>query len=316
MRGRIFAETVRACDAMPSGAVHLFYGFFTGLAVSSYYKEFTPPLVIVYGVSNFLGPDLGTWGEWFVENVAYMPDAARFALSMAHSVLGYMLFLSVPLAYVFSRKSFWKYIAACDRSNVSFTEALRLTVAGGLAHFFLETLFEEDGRDPLYRRILSTGSFDTPQYLPAHIIIIVGIFTISIPCIFVRTVDQGHERCARALAKLLILYCTYFAIAKYLFDVAPAGEEADLGVILFLVVFLALPVALCVNVAEERRRSGLSSGNVDLERHSGYAQQCKESETTATSLLPSISLLRAYGGGLLLLILNVCAFALMVRAFE
>lgn len=260
---------------MPGGPAHLLYGFSVGILLSKATKgDFSPLCVCIYSLNNFLGPDLGTWGGWFEENFFELPRIVSFVLENLHSIMGFVLVFSLPLAYAYShvepdaifRKGQWE--------KLTIYEAFNLVVAGGLSHFMLETLFEDGGHTRLYKRIISTGNFDDPSKddLPLSVICIVGSICLAVPILFVlsvrkstrRSIENDLDKATVRLISLTSIFLCYFALQKYILHRAPEGEEADLGVILFLGVFLILPLALCVQTAQQisRRRRAKKDGEI------------------------------------------------------
>ena len=173
-----------------------------------------------------------------------------------HSIEGYVFVFSFPLSYIYTRFIPWKSILPRHYRIPSIHDAWELTVAGGLSHFFLETLFEENGNTELYRLILSTGSFDSNE-IPPLTIIVVGFVCVLVLYVFLtgwRRKNNPYEAnvIMKNLLKLCIVYLLYCSVSKYILLRSPVGEEADLGVLLFLMFFHFLPVYLCLRCANRR----------------------------------------------------------------
>ena len=64
---------------MPGAPCHLLFGFITGTGLHIVLdSNFTPPFILIFGISNFLGPDLGTWYVVLdFENETRDPHATR-----------------------------------------------------------------------------------------------------------------------------------------------------------------------------------------------------------------------------------------------
>ncbi|KAJ3020577.1 hypothetical protein HKX48_000598 [Thoreauomyces humboldtii] len=162
-----------------------------------------------------------------------------------------------------------------DVSSTTFSEGLTffkswlLAVAGCLLHFRLDTLYEDNGADPLYRAIIDTG-----YWLPGANDIIyrsVGVsFALSLGILIathtivhtslrstlpgipsrLRAVMQTWEGrvcvSAAVCAVVAVAYCLFVWSRLNINPRVPAvGEEADLGVILFEAATGLLPLALC-----------------------------------------------------------------------
>lgn len=246
---------------MPGGPAHLLHGFGMALLLSKATNgRFAPPHAVIYGISNYLGPDLGTWGGWFKDNFTALPGIVSSAMDYLHHPVGFVCIFSLPLAVLFNRFP-WHMFALDHCPKPSATGCWFLIVAGGLSHFFLETLFEENGQTDLYRTILGTGAFEEPNVndIPLWVIIVVGMFCLAIPGVYIHafgfaegknSFESQWRRAASGLSQWTALFVTYFALCRYGLDVAPVGEEADLGVIMFMILFIFSPLWLCLRSIE------------------------------------------------------------------
>ncbi|KAE9453760.1 hypothetical protein C3L33_14341, partial [Rhododendron williamsianum] len=107
-----------------------------------------------------------------------------------------------------------------------------LISAGSLSHFFLDHLFENPR---LKRRI--------------------GLFCR------VKSLNSIRNRSNESMRLILIiasLYCLWCASQIYLVNPrrAPVGEEADLGVLVFLGIYLFLPHGLCIMSMNPKEYAG------------------------------------------------------------
>ncbi|XP_076912253.1 uncharacterized protein LOC143570503 [Bidens hawaiensis] len=135
-------------------------------------------------------------------------------------------------------------------------QCLLLVSAGSLSHFFLDHLFEENGHSTVYTWILGTGWWKGHAPVNPDAVVVVGFLCGCLIIGFIRINRMKGERNIRKQSgnsvKLLItiasMYCMWCASQIYLVDPPrPAvGEEADLGVILFLAVYFFLPHSLCI----------------------------------------------------------------------
>lgn len=238
-----------------------------------------------------------------------MPKPILVIMEHLHSIEGYVFVFSFPLAFAFKKMT--RKILPRHNSIPSLQDSWELVVAGGLSHFFLETLFEENGSTKLYRLILSTGSFDSNE-IPPLTIVLVGSVCILILYIFLtgfgRNEQNKNLQAQHVMRNLLILclvYVIYCALSKFIFFRSPVGEEADLGVILFLGVFYFLPICLCLRCAARHRRA--SQHDSELKQ---FTHDCSNI-STGLSLLPEFSY-RTQNEFIILVFLNCFAFLTLV----
>lgn len=131
-----------------------------------------------------------------------------------------------------------------------------LIAAGSLSHFFLDHLFEENGHSTMYTWILSTGWWKGRAPINPDAVFVVGLLCICLIGGFVyinrvkhaKSVTETSNQSFFLILVIATLYCMWCASQIYLRNPPqPAiGEEADLGVIIFLAIYLFLPHGLCV----------------------------------------------------------------------
>lgn len=137
-------------------------------------------------------------------------------------------------------------------------QCILLVAAGSLSHFFLDHLFEENGETTTYKWILSTGWWEeggAPNKPEA--VIVVGILCgwLIFGFIYINRVmrdksiiDKRTTITVKHILGTVFVYCLWCSSQIYLRrPPQPAiGEEADLGVLIFLVVYFFLPHTLCI----------------------------------------------------------------------
>ena len=202
-----------------------------------------------------------------------------------HSIEGYVFVFSFPLAVAFTQIS--KKVLPRHYKVPSLQDSWELVVAGGLSHFFLETLFEENGNTELYRLIISTGSFESNE-IPPLTIVLVGSVCVLVVYIFLKGFARNEKNTThqaqlvmRNLLRLSLVYILYCAVSKFMFSRSPVGEEADLGVLLFLGVFHFLPIYLCFRCAARHRRGVIHDNEQQHEQSALYC--CLETGSSMTS---------------------------------
>jgi hypothetical protein len=151
---------------------------------------------------------------------------------------------------------------------LTFKDCYFLSIAGCLLHFQIDHIFEENGRDKFYLWILSTGNFDTSTNTPLSIscIFFVSLCTLSLVIGFswihiIRNHQitnnnnsinkfSFHMKIKYTLLLFIIIIIIYFiflVVSKYIFEFpAVVGEEADLGVLVYIMIFHFLPFYLCL----------------------------------------------------------------------
>ena len=240
-----------------------------------------------------------------------MPKPILILMEHLHSIEGYVFVFSFPLAVAFTQIS--KKVLPRHYKVPSLQDAWELVVAGGLSHFFLETLFEENGNTELYRLIISTGSFDSNE-IPPLTIVLVGSTCILVLYIFLKGFARNEKNTnhqaqivMRNLLRLSLVYILYCAVSKFMFSRSPVGEEADLGVMLFLGVFHFLPIYLCFRCAARHRRGVIHDNEQQHEQSALYC--CLE---TGSSMLPKSFHESQQKEFIFLVILNVLAFSILI----
>ncbi|KAL0342815.1 UNVERIFIED_CONTAM: hypothetical protein Scaly_1944100 [Sesamum calycinum] len=187
----------------------------------------------------------------------------RFSLDASHEnlnvklyfILGMVIDLEVPL---------------------TMKQCFLLIFAGSLSHFFLDHLFEENGHSSMYTWILSTGWWKTRAPINPDAVVVISLLCASLIGGFiyiyrVKPLKSSRKQYHKSLRLILVIastYCLWCASQIYL--VSPrrpaVGEEADLGVLVFLGVFFFLPHWLhSVDELEGHRR--LHGTTSSLEKH-------------------------------------------------
>ncbi|KAJ6375578.1 hypothetical protein OIU77_000540 [Salix suchowensis] len=199
---------------MPGPGPHLMYAMTSGLALTTLTSgRFSPHHTLIYTVNAFFGPDIGSFSEW----------------------LGSILASGVPL----SRR-----------------QCFLLVSAGSFSHFFLDHLFEENGQSTVYTWILSTGWWKNRAPVNPDAVFVVGFLCTCLIGGFiylnrVRPLKSSRIQSYKSLKLVLIiasLYCVWCGSQIYMVNPRrPAvGEEADLGVLVFLATYFFLPHWFCI----------------------------------------------------------------------
>ncbi|KAK3142357.1 hypothetical protein QOZ80_4BG0345490 [Eleusine coracana subsp. coracana] len=247
---------------MPGPGAHLLYALSGGAALSRVAGpgRFGPHHCAFYAANAFLGPDLGAFAEWLC---SFLPSASAvggLAMSVVHHPFYYPLLLGLPLAWAYAWLSRRLLRAGVLDSPAGVPlnkrQCFLLISAGSLSHFFLDHLFEENGHSTMYTWILSTGWWKGRAPINPDAVVVVGLLCICLMggFVYINRVKHGvsaTEKSNQSFYLILViasLYCMWCANQIYLRQPSqPAiGEEADLGVIIFLAIYLFLPHGFCV----------------------------------------------------------------------
>ena len=256
---------------MPSPVAHIGFALgFGSLIMVSTKGSFTPVHCLILAWNAFLGPDLGAFIGWCFS--VTFPFIADQAMEWVHDSAGYIFLIAPCVAFLSSR-----FVRRLSRTNYSSTLNLEsshrnpleplltfrrcylLAIAGCLLHFQLDHIFEQNGADRLYRWILSTGYFSRPTPpLSPFSIILVGLSTLVLFGGFVwihllsSTLSKQslETRLKYTFGLFFVVFGVYLScliVSQLILGYkAVVGEEADLGVLIFIIAFHFSPFILCL----------------------------------------------------------------------
>ncbi|KVI06346.1 hypothetical protein Ccrd_015305 [Cynara cardunculus var. scolymus] len=256
---------------MPGPGPHMMYALGTGQALTSVSNgRFSPHHCIIYALNAFFGPDIGSFAEWLTSTVGLGGVLGSSVEKFIHDPLCYVLILGVPLSLLYTRasrffvsKGYLDSVSGVSLLGLRFF-AVALTVkqcfllitAGSLSHFFLDHLFEENGHSTMYTWILSTGWWKGRAPVNPDAVAVIGLLCTCLIVGFIRinrikpvkSIRKQSINSAMLLLVIASLYCLWCTSQIYLVNPRrPAvGEEADLGVIVFLAVYFFFPHSLCI----------------------------------------------------------------------
>ncbi|KAG8652541.1 uncharacterized protein LOC110617784 [Manihot esculenta] len=247
---------------MPGPGPHLMYAMGTGLALTTLTDgRFTPHHTLTYTINAFFGPDIGSFSEWLGSNLGSFAQPFGSALAdYIHDPFYYVFILGFPLCVLYSWVSRIllqrKILDSVSGVPLSRRQCLFLVAAGCLSHFFLDHLFEENGHSSVYTWILSTGWWKNRAPINPDSVFVVGFLCSCLIGGFiyinrVKSIKFSRKESHLSLKLIIIiasLYCLWCATQIYWVNPRrPAvGEEADLGVLVFLATYFFLPHCLCV----------------------------------------------------------------------
>ncbi|KAK7389045.1 hypothetical protein VNO78_23877 [Psophocarpus tetragonolobus] len=247
---------------MPGPGAHMMYAMGCGLGMTSMSNgRFSPHHTVVYTVNAFFGPDIGCFSEWVGSLFGGSADAFGSSLShLIHDPFLYVLLLGIPLSFLYSRLSSYllqtHLLDSLSRLPLTRIQCFFLISAGSFTHFFLDHLFEENGKTTMYTWILSTGWWQSRAPVNPVAVVVVGFLCVCLIGGFVYlnrasasiSIKNKSYQSMLLIISIAILYCFWCAIQIYW--VSPrrpaVGEEADLGVLVFLAIYFFLPYSLCI----------------------------------------------------------------------
>nr|KJB37000.1 hypothetical protein B456_006G187000 [Gossypium raimondii] len=218
---------------MPGPGPHLMYAMSSGLALTHLTRgRFSPHHTLTYTLNAFFGPDIGSFSEWLTSVLFLDSSVLAFLADSIHHPVYYVLILGLPLCLFYSwasgilvKRSLLDSVSGVPLSR---KQCLLLISAGSFSHFFLDHLFEEN-----------VGFLCT--------CLIGGFIYINRVGLPKSTRKQSYQsmKLIMIIASLYSFWCasqTYWANPR-----RPAvGEEADLGVLVFLATYFLLPHGLCI----------------------------------------------------------------------
>ncbi|XP_008781993.1 uncharacterized protein LOC103701631 [Phoenix dactylifera] len=247
---------------MPGPGPHTMYTLGAGVGLMRLSRgRFGPHHCLFYAANAFLGPDLGSFAEWLTSSVlGFGRSFGSFAMDVVHHPFYYVLVLGLPLSFFYAwlsgfllRRNLLDTVSGVPLSR---RQCFLLLSAGSLSHFFLDHLFEENGHSSMYSWVLSTGWWKGRAPINPEAVVVIGILCTCLigGFIYINRVKQGKSVLAksnqsfRLVLAIAALYCMWCASQIYWRNPPqPAvGEEADLGVLIFLGTYFFLPHSLCI----------------------------------------------------------------------
>ncbi|PWA55319.1 hypothetical protein CTI12_AA429570 [Artemisia annua] len=246
---------------MPGPGPHMMYALGTGQALMSISNgRFSPHHCIIYALNAFFGPDIGSFAEWLTSTVGLGHVFGSSVETFVHDPLFYVVILGLPLSLLYARVSRFfvnrGYLDSVTGVGLTVKQCFLLISAGSLSHFFLDHLFEENGHSTMYTWILSTGWWEGRAPVNPDAVVVIGFLCTCLIIGFIQINRVKPEKSIRKQstnsAKLLIAIASTYSLwcVSQIYLVNPrrpaVGEEADLGVIVFLAVYFFLPHSLCI----------------------------------------------------------------------
>lgn len=228
--------------------------------------RFSPHHCLTYAINAFFGPDMGSFSEWLTSSIGLGHYLGSSIEQFIHDPFYYVLILGLPLSAFYSWASQFLlrrgFLSSIYGVPLTMKQCFLLISAGSLSHFFLDHLFEENGHSTMYTWILSTGWWIGRAPVNPDAVIVVGILCSILIGGFIyihrvkpsKSFTKQSNYSMRLLILIASLYSLWCASQIYLVDPRrPAvGEEADLGVLVFLAIYFFLPHWLCIISMNQR----------------------------------------------------------------
>ncbi|CAI8609939.1 unnamed protein product [Vicia faba] len=245
---------------MPGPGPHLMYAMGSGLGLTAISNgRFSPHHTLTYTVNAFFGPDIGSFSEWLGSLLGGPADTA--VADLIHHPFYYILILGIPLSFLYSKISSFllhSHLLHSSLPKVPLTkmQCFFLISAGSFTHFFLDHLFEENGKTTMYTWILSTGWWEGRAPVNPDAVVVVSFLCACLIGGFFylnrasssNSIKKKSYHSMILMISLASLYGLWCITQIYWINPRrPAvGEEADLGVLVFLAIYFFLPYGLCI----------------------------------------------------------------------
>ncbi|RVX18591.1 hypothetical protein CK203_006653 [Vitis vinifera] len=264
---------------MPGPGPHMMYALGSSLGLMSTSNgRFSPHHSLAYAINAFFGPDLGSFSEWLTSTLGFGHSFGSALADVIHDPFFYIVILAFLSLFstlgspgFFSKGVFWIpfqgsvlfYLIGNEKGSklakkvpLTRRQCLLLISAGSLSHFFLDHLFEENGHSSMYTWILSTGWWKNRAPVNPDAVVVVGFLCASLIGGFMyinrlkpsKSIKKQTSQSVKLIVIIATLYCLWCASQIYWVNPrrAAVGEEADLGVLVFLAIYFFLPHTFCI----------------------------------------------------------------------
>lgn len=246
---------------MPGPGPHMMYALGSGLGLMVTSEGlFSPHHCICYALNAFFGPDIGSFMEWLTSTIGFGDSLGCDVADLIHHPLYYVLLLGFPHSMLYSWASRFALhkglLYSFNGVPLSWKQCFMLISAGSLSHFFLDHLFEENGKSSTYTWILSTGWWEGRAPINLDAVVVTSLLCIGLIVGFMyihrvrssKSIKPQYNQSMKLIMLIASLYCLWCASQIYLVEPRrpPVGEEADLGVLVFLFTYFFLPHSLCI----------------------------------------------------------------------
>ncbi|TYI11252.1 hypothetical protein ES332_A09G198000v1 [Gossypium tomentosum] len=219
---------------MPGPGPHLMYVMSSGLALTHLTRgRFSPHHTLTYTLNAFFGPDIGSFSEWLTSVLFLDSSVLAFLADSIHHPVYYVLILGLPLCLFYS----WASGVLVKRS-------------------LLDSVSGENGKSSMYTWILSTGWWINRAPVNPDAVVVVGFLCTCLigGFIYINRValpKSTRKQSYQSMKLIMIIASLYsFWCASQIYWANPrrpaVGEEADLGVLVFLATYFLLPHGLCI----------------------------------------------------------------------
>lgn len=231
---------------MAGPVAHLTYGFVLAVFYMHISRSaFTPTHALLYALNCFIGPDYGHLIEMFMHPL-YEPIGTAFK-SIAHSFFGFVFVFAPCLSFIlmhFTRIKYYNSISSAlidddgkrlfrlgdgavyvhQMPSLRYSQVLMVVIAGGLSHFAIDYVFEDNGNAPTFRFIINTGYWSSSRSVFEYpsVVVTTGVACILIVCgfywSFMRKNTYNSKDMMRyigVISTTVILYCMFLAYRRW-----------------------------------------------------------------------------------------------------
>lgn len=230
---------------------------FLALAIVLFFKFLRPekitwPHIIVFSAASYIGPDIGStfwfmvtslggdWG-WIFLLIFHNP----FSFTIISFLLAFPVSYLTRIALINEKKLSIEFL---ENSHLDYSQCVLLLAGGGFIHFLLDYNFHEAGHTKWYWWIIETGYWENP-YLDWWVVIPLTCFILLFGVMYyvIKEQKMNPMQEIRLVVKIFIICSTIYTIyltIRHLMGLAPIGEEPDLGIMIFMTLFLIWPLVL------------------------------------------------------------------------
>ncbi|KAL6318631.1 hypothetical protein AAG906_000709 [Vitis piasezkii] len=220
---------------MPGPGPHMMYALGSSLGLMSISNgRFSPHHSLAYAINAFFGPDLGSFSEWLTSTLGFGHSFGSALADVIHDPSS---------TSVENCKCKFYYLCGCyGPGTLTRRQCLLLISAGSLSHFSWTTCLRY------------TGWWKNRAPVNPDAVVVVGFLCASLIGGFMyinrslKSIKKQTSQSVKLIVIIATLYCLWCASQIYWVNPrrAAVGEEADLGVLVFLAIYFFLPHTFCI----------------------------------------------------------------------
>lgn len=228
------------------GIAHLIFGLFIVVPIMYIAKDrFNYKIAIIFVLNNWIGPD------------SYWPY--RFIPLEMHAIISFVLWC-IPLAlfysylsrFSFKRKGHFFEIIDDGKREVKWRNAYLLCIAGGISHTLIDSLFHLEQSINIFQDygfpLQSVLWFGISPIKGLDTLIILGyVSMISVSLLIIYFLGKNLKNILTFLFSTIgLVFLSFFTLGGAVF-----GNELEISAILFMGIFIFVPLCLLAYVAND-----------------------------------------------------------------